>query len=200
MEHAEHLIRTYGYWALLVGTFLEGETILIIAGALAGQGYLELPFVILSALAGSVAGDQLHFFIGRFKGQWILSKFANQRQRLEKVLRLVERHRILLVLIFRFMYGLRTITSFTLGMTRMPIWLYAPLNLVGAITWAVTFASAGYLFGYAVLPVLTKAKHYQLRLLGVLCIVGMAIWLIRVWRARWLSRRKPVPPAERPVT
>ena len=197
MDHAKELIQTYGYWALLIGTFLEGETILIVAGALAGQGLLELPYVILSALAGGMAGDQLHFFIGRYKGQWILSKFVNQRERLEKVLRLVQRHRILLVLIFRFMYGLRTITSFTLGMTRMPIWLYAPLNAVGAAVWAATFATAGYLFGYAVLPLF---KHYRLKFLAVVCVVAMVIWLVRVWRARWLSRRKTAPGAERPAT
>jgi len=197
VEHTKDLIQTYGYWALLIGTFLEGETILIVAGALAGQGLLELPYVILSALAGGMAGDQLHFFIGRYKGQWILSKFANQRERLEKVLRLVQRHRILLVLIFRFMYGLRTITSFTLGMTRMPIWLYAPLNAVGAAVWAATFASAGYLFGYHVLPMF---KHYRLKFLAVVCLVGMVAWLISVWRARWLSRRKTVASAERPAT
>jgi len=184
VEHYEHLIQSYGYWALLLGTFLEGETILIVAGACAGQGVLELPYVILSALVGSLAGDQLHFLIGRYKGQWVLSKFSNQRERLDKVLQLVERHRTLLVLIFRFMYGFRTITSFTLGMTRMPIWLYAPLNAVGAAVWAAAFASAGYLFGYAVLPVITRAKHYQLDGLGLICVAGMVIWLIRVWRAR----------------
>lgn len=197
MDHAKELIQTYGYWALLIGTFLEGETILIVAGALAGQGLLELPYVILSALAGGMAGDQLHFFIGRYKGQWILSKFVNQRERLEKVLRLVQRHRILLVLIFRFMYGLRTITSFTLGMTRMPIWLYAPLNAVGAAVWAATFATAGYLFGYAVLPMF---KHYRLKFLAVVCLVAMVAWLVRVWRARWISRRKTASTAERPTT
>jgi membrane protein DedA with SNARE-associated domain len=197
VEHYEHLIRTYGYWALLGGTFLEGETILIVGGALAGHGLLELPFVMLAALAGSMAGDQLHFLIGRLKGEWILAKFANQRPRVERALRLVERHRILLVLIFRFMYGLRTVTSFALGMTRMPIWLFTPLNAVGAATWAASFASAGYLFGVAVLPMF---KHYELRVLGLMCVAGMVVWLVRVWRARWLSRRKPAPGAERPAT
>jgi membrane protein DedA with SNARE-associated domain len=197
VEHAKDLIQTYGYWALLVGTFLEGETILIVAGALAGQGLLELPLVILSALAGGMAGDQLHFFIGRYKGEWILSKFAHRRERVEKALGMVKRHRILLVLSFRFMYGLRTIMSFTLGMTRMPIWLYAPLNAVGAAVWATVFASAGYLFGYHVLPMF---KHYRLKFLGVVCIVGMVVWLVRVWRARWLSRRKTASAAERPAT
>ena len=148
-----------------------------------------MPLVILSALVGGVLGDQLHFFIGRYKGRWLLSKFASQTERMEKVLLRVEKHRILLVLIFRFMYGLRTVTSFTLGMTRMPIWVYAPLNVIGAIIWATVFTSAGYLFGYAVLPVFTKARHYQLTFLGVVCVVAMVIWLIRVGRARRLRRR-----------
>jgi membrane protein DedA with SNARE-associated domain len=197
MEHARELIQTYGYWALLVGTFLEGETILVVAGALAGQGMLELPLVIASALVGGMAGDQLHFFLGRYKGPWLLSKFEHQRARVEKVLGLVDRHRILLVLIFRFMYGLRTVTSFTLGMTRMPIWVYAPLNAVGAAVWASVFASVGYLFGYHVLPLF---KHYRLKFLGVVCIVAMVIWLIRVWRLRLHARRKAASAAERPAT
>jgi membrane protein DedA with SNARE-associated domain len=85
-------------------------------------------------------------------------------------------------------------------MTRMPIWLYAPLNAVGAAVWATVFALAGYLFGKKVLPVFTTAKHYQLTFLGVVCVVALVIWLIRTWRARWLSRRKTVSTAERPAT
>ena len=39
MINLEPLVSTYGYPALLVGTFLEGETILVIAGFLAHRGY-----------------------------------------------------------------------------------------------------------------------------------------------------------------
>ena len=63
--------------------------------------------------------------------------------------------------------------------------------------WAATFASAGYLFGYAVLPMF---KHYRLKFLAVVCLVAMVAWLVRVWRARWLSRRKTASTAERPTT
>ena len=65
----EIFVKTYGYWALLVGTFFEGETILIIGGITAHLGYLELPIVILIAFIGSFSGDQLYFFIGRMKGR-----------------------------------------------------------------------------------------------------------------------------------
>jgi membrane protein DedA with SNARE-associated domain len=50
---------------ILVGAFLEGETLLVIAGFLAHRGYLGLPFVIAAAFAGTLAGDQLYFHIGR---------------------------------------------------------------------------------------------------------------------------------------
>lgn len=70
----EHLIRDYGYWALLVGTFLEGETILIIGGFSARLGLLELPYVMVIAFIGSLSGDQLSYFIGYFKGRELLFK------------------------------------------------------------------------------------------------------------------------------
>lgn len=52
---------SYGYIAVLLGTFLEGETILIMAGFAAQSGYLNLYWVIGVATIGSFLGDQLYF-------------------------------------------------------------------------------------------------------------------------------------------
>ena len=57
----ESLIENYGYLAILIGTLLEGGTILVLGGFTAHQGYLALPWVILAAFAGSLCGDQLFF-------------------------------------------------------------------------------------------------------------------------------------------
>ena len=51
----QSLIENYGYLAILIGTFLEGETIVILAGFAAQLGYLELPWVIVTAIAGMEA-------------------------------------------------------------------------------------------------------------------------------------------------
>ena len=53
----EYLITTYGYPALFLGTFLEGETILIIAGIAAFEGMLDIHQAILTAFIGSMSGD-----------------------------------------------------------------------------------------------------------------------------------------------
>lgn len=55
----ETFVQTYGYWAILIGTFLEGETILVLGGLAAHMGYMDLNGVILAAFAGSLSGDQL---------------------------------------------------------------------------------------------------------------------------------------------
>ena len=57
----QNTIETYRYAAILIGTFLEGETILVLAGLAAHQGYLMLTGVILAAFFGSLCGDQLFF-------------------------------------------------------------------------------------------------------------------------------------------
>jgi membrane protein DedA with SNARE-associated domain len=70
----EEMVAQYGYAALLAGTFLEGETILIMAGFAAHQGYLKLIWVIFAAFTGSLAGDQFYFLPGRLKGGPILQR------------------------------------------------------------------------------------------------------------------------------
>ncbi|MBW2474086.1 MAG: hypothetical protein JRE56_05770 [Deltaproteobacteria bacterium] len=53
----ESYIEHFGYLAILIGTFLEGETILILGGFAAHRGYLDLSLVIISAFIGTVFGD-----------------------------------------------------------------------------------------------------------------------------------------------
>jgi len=57
----QSIIEHYGYAAILIGTFFESETILVLAGLAAHQGYLVLSWVILAAFVGSLCGDQLFF-------------------------------------------------------------------------------------------------------------------------------------------
>ena len=60
----EELISRWGYLGFAVGTFFEGETVLVVGGALAHKGLMSLPGVALSAFMGSLLGDQFWFLIG----------------------------------------------------------------------------------------------------------------------------------------
>lgn len=81
----ESLLQTYGYYALFIGTFLEGETILVLAGFLAHQGYLGFWWVVLLAFLGSLSGDTLVFHLGRWKGRAFLSRRPRWERRAVRV-------------------------------------------------------------------------------------------------------------------
>lgn len=182
----EHVIDSYGYAALVIGTFLEGETILVLGGIAAKLGYLKLPWVIVSAFVGTLCGDQLLFFLGRRHGQALLQKrHPRWRQRAEKVHRMLEHHRIPVIIGFRFLYGFRTVTPFVLGMSRVPVWQFVSLNIISAAAWAALFGTLGYAFGQGLELVLGDIHHYEKEILGLVSAVGITVWLVR-----WATNRK----------
>lgn len=182
----EPFVEHFGYAAVLVGTFFEGETILVIAGFLAHQGYLELGGAIAAAFAGSLLGDQLYFHIGRWKGPDFIASRPSLARHRHKVEGLLHKHRVWLILGFRFVYGLRTVTPFVLGASQVSARLFFALNSISAIAWATVIATAGYYFGTALDAVLGQVKEYELLVMGLLAGSALILWLVRllVWRNR----------------
>lgn len=180
----ESVIDSYGYWAILIGTFMEGETILVLGGLAAFQGYLALPWVILSAFAGTLCGDQLFFFLGRWHGHGILAKRPAWKGRVARAEKLLARFRTPLILLFRFLYGLRTVTPFVIGMSTIPTFEFVLLNALAALVWAVAVGVLGYLFGSAVQTVIGNIKHYEMEVFGTIAVMGLCLWTIYFYRRR----------------
>lgn len=174
----EEIITTYGYAAIGLGTFLEGETILILGGFVAHRGYLELPWVIVSGFLGTLFGDQLYFYIGRTKGQSLLDKRPQWKAKSEKVFKLLDRHQVWLILGFRFLYGLRTVTPFLIGASRISPVRFLILNIIGASLWALVIGTMGYLFGYTLEILIGDIKRYELLVIALLASIGAVFWLI----------------------
>lgn len=186
----EQLIQDYGYLAILVGTFIEGETIVVLGGLAAHLGFLELQWVIVSALIGSFSGDQLYYYIGRRYGPRIIAKRLSWQANAEKVYKLLRRHRDFLILTFRFYYGLRNVTPFAIGSSQVPRLRFFVLNLTGAIVWAITLSVLGYVFGQAFRLVLDDIHQKALWVLGALVVVGLIIWAVTLLRARRRARER----------
>jgi membrane protein DedA with SNARE-associated domain len=180
----ESAVQTYGYWAILAGTFLEGETILILGGFAAYSGYLELPWVIAAAFTGTFCGDQLFFFLGRWHSRRFLANRPSWKRRVEKAQKLFKRIRTPLMLGFRFMYGLRSVTPFVIGMSDVPTALFVFLNMLGAAVWAITVGIAGYFFGGALEIFVGNIKRYELFAFAAIALAGLAIWLLHLHRGK----------------
>jgi membrane protein DedA with SNARE-associated domain len=187
MIPAETLLTTYGYLAIMVGTFFEGETILVLGGLAAHSGYLALPLVILAAFIGSLGGDQLFFYVGRTHNQKILARRPQWKNRIDRVQRLLERFQTALMLGFRFIYGIRTITPFVIGMSSIPATRFTFFNTISALVWASIIGSGGYLFGSILEIILGDIKRYEFFILGAIVIIGMLFWAVR--RGRYWKKR-----------
>ncbi len=184
----EELIASYGYLAVLVITFIEGETIVILAGVAAHLGLLELHWVIASAVAGSFSGDQLWYYVGRHWGPKIIARRLSWQEGAQKVYKHLHRHQYWLILTFRFYYGLRNVTPFVVGSAHIPRLRFFSLNLTGAIVWAIIFAYVGYGLGEASQFFIDDFKRYGLYFLGGLLLVGFIVWLITLVRHRRKAR------------
>lgn len=184
MELLQHVIAHYGYLALFIGTFLEGETIMLLCGFAAFTGHMDLTLVMLAGGAGTFFGDQLYFYIGRWKGMAVFERWPKLKTKAYRVACLLHRYRYAVILSFRFFYGLRNVTPFVIGMSPIKAWQYFGLNLVAAVVWSVTFASLGYLFGSAAEGVLHDVKQVEMYIFGVIILLAVAVWIIRKLRGK----------------
>ena len=185
-----HLIHDYGYAALVVGTFLQGEAVLVLGAAAAHLGLLALPGVVAAGLVGTLLSDQAWFLAGRKGGKPVARRFTagltgppgRVRTRAARLLAHLEHHPDLLILCYRGLYGLRIATLVLLGMSRVSATRFTLLNALGGLLWAVLLGATGYLAGGV-------AGRLGM---GAASLVAAALVLVAVVGARRLFRR-PVP-------
>ena len=175
----QHFLQEFGYFALFLGTFFEGETILVLAGFLAFRGYMDIYVVVVVAFFGSYAGDQLWYFMGRRHGRKLLARKPRWQLMGDRALEHIRKHPDIWVLSFRFVYGLRTVMPVAIGLSGYPPGRYLLLNGIGAAIWAAALAAAAYHFGAVLEGLLGNVKKYELWVLGGLLLLGLALWLRR---------------------
>ena len=183
------LIDSYGYLTVFIGAFLEGETILALAGLAAHRGYLDFYTVVVVAMIAGFAGDQFYFFLGRAKGQKILEKFPHAHERANRFDQMLSRWHAPLIIGIRFMYGFRIVGPILLGMGRVPSWKFMVYNFIGAAIWAPLVASVGYLFGGILEAVLHDLKRLELWAFAALALAGVVGLIIHRIREKKLDEQ-----------
>jgi len=145
------LIVRHGDWIYalaFVWAFFEGETFVLFGGLAAAQGVLDPLILFASVTIGSFCGDQCWFQLGRrFGPALLLRHFARWRSRVVAPLAWLERYDAWFILSFRFVYGIRNVSSFAIGLSAVNWRRFTALNLLGSALWAASFVAAGYLFG-----------------------------------------------------
>ncbi|MEL6494646.1 MAG: DedA family protein [Cyanobacteria bacterium J06623_7] len=161
LDLLQELALLYGYWAVFVGIAIEnmgiplpGETIVIVGGFLAGSGELNYWWVLGSAIAGAVLGDNFGYWVGRFGGWSLLVKvgrvFRLQEQQLEQARERYSKNAVQAVFLGRFVTLLRIFAGPLAGITQMPYKQFLLCNFGGATVWATTIVSLAFFLGRVV--------------------------------------------------
>ncbi|WP_181380673.1 DedA family protein [Salmonella enterica] len=181
------LITHYGYAALVIGSMAEGETVTLLGGVAAHQGLLKFPLVAAAVALGGMMGDQLLYLLGRCYGGKILRRFPRYHTKIRRAQKMIQRHPYLFVIGTRFMYGFRVGGPLLIGASRLPPKIFLPLNIVGALIWALLFTTLGYLGGEVIAPWLhdldQHLRHGVWLILAIVLVVGVRWWLKRRGKA-----------------
>jgi membrane protein DedA with SNARE-associated domain len=171
------------------GALVPGETSLIVAAALAGQGTLSLPLVIAVAAGAAIVGDNVGYVIGRRglrrlvdrPGRWA----AGRRQLVERGEEFFARHGSPTVFFGRWLPGLRVVTSWLAGADRMPWRRFLVWNALGGITWAATIGALAYVVGRSAAGSLGAIGFVGLGLAALVYLI------VRIRRHIQVGRKSP---------
>jgi len=195
LHSLEPTLDHYGYLAIGAFVLLEdfgvpvpGETVLILGAVYAGAGRLSLPLVALIGFIAAVMGDNIGFAIGHFGGRALVDRFGRYvmltPERMDKTTEFFERRGGKIIVIARFVEGLRQANGIIAGTSGMHWLRFGLFNALGAALWVAVWTGVGYLSGSHIDSIYNTATRYSTYL-----AIGVGVLLL-AWVGRWWLRRR----------
>ncbi|MBI2195520.1 MAG: DedA family protein [Candidatus Levybacteria bacterium] len=135
---------------LVIMPFLPGDSLLFIAGTLAGSGFLNILVIYFSLLAAAILGDTVNYFLGHHFGMRVFTKensWLLNKSYLAKTHEFYEKYGKKTIIIARFVPIIRTFAPFVAGVGKMHYSTFLSYNVIGAFIWVTSLTFAGYFFG-----------------------------------------------------
>ena len=210
---------TLGHWTYLlagllafletgafVGLVVPGETFVIVAGAVAGQGATDIYITIAIVWFAAWAGDTTSFFIGRRLGRGFIlrhgPKLRITPERFEQVEGYFRSHGGKTILIGRFIGLVRALAPFVAGSSGMRYRAFVPYSVLGTGLWAAGFSVLGYLGSQSIEQIADVAGQGILLFgitIGVIVAIVVTVRFFRTPANRertvgWMEERAPLRP------
>jgi membrane protein DedA with SNARE-associated domain len=177
-----------------LGIPMPEDISLIFGGWLVYTGRAQLPWMMLTGYLGIIAGDSLIFFFGRRIGSKVGSKpggFFSRvvtPERRARVEALFKKHGEKVVMITRFIPGVRAPTYFTAGSVGMPYSHFLFFDSVAALASAPIFVYLGFRFGGELQYLKHQIEKGQPGVIAALAVLALGAFLFSRWRARREAR------------
>jgi len=191
----ERILAQAGPWALVVvfigvalessaflGLIFPGETIAVIAGALAAADFFS-PWTALATVAGAaIIGDLTGYTLGRYRGKAVLARWSFARRQYEKHRKRLEHYfdywGSATVFVGRFVAIGRAFVPFTAGLSGMRARKFVPVSIASGIVWACFVVGLGYMLGsnWRLVEKYLKSLSAGIVVLAILTALMAFIW------------------------
>jgi membrane protein DedA with SNARE-associated domain len=205
-------VEHYGYWAIALLLLLEnigipvipGELAMITGAILAGTGRagLNVVGVGIVAVTAAIIGAEIGYLVGRFAGRELILRYGKyvfiKPHHLERAEAIVDRYGGIVVVIARFIVGLREANGIIAGISQMRVVTFTFFNVVGAFAWVATWVTLGYVAGDHIDTIYSDVNRYALYLLLALVVALVSYIGWRLVRRRLQADENPeapVPPS-----
>jgi membrane-associated protein len=204
------IIETYGFWTylilfviifcetgLVVTPYLPGDSLLFVAGALAGAGLLNIEVLIVSLIIAAVLGDSANYWIGHTTGMKVLEMKCSfvKKEHMEQTHEYFRKYGGFTIVIARFVPFIRTFAPFLAGVGKMSYRWFISYNIIGGALWICAFSLVGYFFGS--LPIVKENFSllvYAIIGISLLAVASVVLQIIRSAKAD--ACKEPETPGE----
>ncbi|RJS63119.1 DedA family protein [Priestia filamentosa] len=154
MELIENIIKHYGYIAIflmltlgIVGLPIPDEVLMTVVGYFTQIGTLNYELAIVISFAGALLGMMISYFIGRKAGRPFIDKYGKwvglREKRIMKVETWMKKYGPYSIILGYFIPGVRHVTCYFSGITRMNMKTYIFFVGMGAFLWCFIFITIG---------------------------------------------------------
>ncbi|MBP6087268.1 MAG: DedA family protein [Rhodoluna sp.] len=158
--------------SLFIGLIIPGDTVVLVAST-GVVDILDFFFLLGSVLLGSLLGETIGFFLGRFFGPRIRNSKLGQRlgeKNWQLADRFVERRGGIAVAISRFLPVLHSLVPVVAGMTTMRYRVFISWTVAACAVWASAYVSVGYLARSAYEQIAGQLKWGGLAFVAIILI------------------------------
>ncbi|MDD2829427.1 MAG: DedA family protein [Sulfuricurvum sp.] len=169
-------LSTYGYLVVFIYSLGGGMVALIGAGVLSFMGKMDLTLSISIAFLANFIGDSLIFYMSRYHKHEMMEHLKKHRRKLAFSHLLLKRRGSWIIVIKKFIYGLKTLVPLAIGLTKYNFIKFSIYNAIGAALWAIVVGGVSYLFGGAIVEgfKLIADKPYLAPI--SLVVIGGGVW------------------------
>lgn len=177
MEDTFSNLATYGYIGLFLYSLGGGFVAIVAAGVLSYMGKMDLGLSIFIAFVANAMGSFLLFYMARYQKSMMMEGLRKHRRKLALAHILLKKNDSWIIVVQKFIYGIKTIIPITIGLTKYDFRKFAIFNIFGAGVWALAFGLGSYYSGGFLVKLAESISQKPWMAPIILVLFGGTLWL-----------------------